>query len=66
MPVQCFSHFGICVADPERSLRFYRDLLGFRPLSNLEVADALGCSERTVRRLLHRLREHLERAFLAA
>ena len=35
-------------------------------LSNLEVADALGCSERTVRRHLNRLRDHLEQAFLAA
>ena len=39
MPVQRFSHFGICVADPERSIRFYRDLLGFRPLSSMEVSD---------------------------
>lgn len=39
MPVLRFSHFGICVADPERSLRFYRDLLGFRPLTRLVVRD---------------------------
>ena len=25
-----FSHFGICVSDLDRSLRFYRDALGFR------------------------------------
>ena len=42
MPVQRFSHIGITVADPERSLRFYRDLLGFRPLSHLSVDDALS------------------------
>jgi catechol 2,3-dioxygenase-like lactoylglutathione lyase family enzyme len=40
MPVQNFAHFGICVADPERSMRFYRDLLGFRPLTRLVVSDA--------------------------
>ncbi len=39
MPVQNFAHFGICVADPERSMRFYRDLLGFKPLTKLVVAD---------------------------
>lgn len=40
MPVQYFSHLGICVADPERSLRFYCDGLGFRPLTRLRVDDA--------------------------
>jgi catechol 2,3-dioxygenase-like lactoylglutathione lyase family enzyme len=29
LPIQRLTHVGICVADPERSLRFYRDLLGF-------------------------------------
>ena len=33
------SHFGICVSDPERSLRFYRDLLGFRETASLAVSD---------------------------
>ncbi len=32
------SHIGLCVADAERSLRFYRDVLGFRLLSELRVA----------------------------
>ena len=40
MPVQNFAHFGICVADPERSMRFYCDLLGFRPVTKLMVNDA--------------------------
>jgi RNA polymerase sigma-70 factor (ECF subfamily) len=31
--------------------------------TNLEVADMMGCSERTVRRLLERVRARLERAF---
>jgi lactoylglutathione lyase len=39
MPVQNFSHFGICVADPVRSMRFYCDILGFKPLTKLMVAD---------------------------
>jgi len=32
------THIGICVSDWEGSLRFYRDLLGFRELSSLDVA----------------------------
>lgn len=32
------THVGICVSDWERSLRFYRDLLGFKYLSELQVA----------------------------
>ena len=38
MGIQRVGHLGICVADLPRSLRFYRDLLGFRELSRLEVA----------------------------
>jgi glyoxylase I family protein len=49
-------HLGLCVSDMERSLRFYRDLLGFRPLSHVSVkgseADKLlrlsGVDQRTV------------------
>jgi len=40
MAVRFASHLGICVSDPERSLRFYRDLLGFREAGALAVADA--------------------------
>jgi len=36
--IQRLSHVGICVSQLERSLRFYRDALGFRELSQLEVA----------------------------
>ncbi len=32
------SHVGICVSDWRRSLRFYHDLLGFRYVSELELA----------------------------
>jgi lactoylglutathione lyase len=31
MALQQFTHIGICVADLERSLRFYVDALGFTP-----------------------------------
>jgi catechol 2,3-dioxygenase-like lactoylglutathione lyase family enzyme len=29
VPVQRLTHIGICVSDLERSLRFYRDCVGF-------------------------------------
>jgi catechol 2,3-dioxygenase-like lactoylglutathione lyase family enzyme len=37
MPVQRLTHLGICVSDLERSLRFYRDLLGCREVGRLEM-----------------------------
>jgi catechol 2,3-dioxygenase-like lactoylglutathione lyase family enzyme len=37
MAVLRMSHVGICVTDLERSLRFYRDLLGFTYRSELRV-----------------------------
>jgi catechol 2,3-dioxygenase-like lactoylglutathione lyase family enzyme len=38
MPLLRLTHIGLCVSDWERSLRFYRDLLGFRYVSEFEVA----------------------------
>ncbi|MGH7803958.1 MAG: VOC family protein, partial [Candidatus Binatia bacterium] len=38
MPVERAAHVGIGVTDLDRSLRFYRDLLGFVRLSELEIA----------------------------
>jgi len=37
LPIQRLTHVGICVSDLERSLAFYRDLLGFEPEHELEV-----------------------------
>lgn len=37
MPIQRVTHVGICVTDLDRSVRFYRDLLGFRLVSELEI-----------------------------
>jgi glyoxylase I family protein len=37
MTVQRLSHIGICVAELERSVRFYRDILGFVELSRLQM-----------------------------
>jgi catechol 2,3-dioxygenase-like lactoylglutathione lyase family enzyme len=38
MPILRLSHIGVCVSDLERSLRFYRDLLGFERVSELEIS----------------------------
>ena len=38
MSILRVSHLGICVSDMQRSLCFYRDLLGFAPVSTLEVS----------------------------
>jgi catechol 2,3-dioxygenase-like lactoylglutathione lyase family enzyme len=32
-----FSHFGICVSDLERSLRFYREVLGFEKAESHDI-----------------------------
>ena len=42
MAVLRVGHVGICVSDLSRALAFYCDLLGFRPLSETGVADALS------------------------
>ncbi|HEV7735324.1 MAG TPA: VOC family protein [Candidatus Binatia bacterium] len=38
LPLQRFTHIGICVTDLDRSHRFYRDLLGFTEEHRLEIA----------------------------
>lgn len=38
MPILRLSHIGICVSDLERSVRFYRDALGFKQISELQIA----------------------------
>jgi len=37
MSILRLTHIGICVSDMERSLHFYRNLLGFKYLSRLDV-----------------------------
>ena len=39
MTVRYPMHIGICVSDLERSIRFYRDGLGFEEAGRLEIAD---------------------------
>lgn len=38
MKIQRLTHMGICVSDLERSLRFYRDVLGCQVVGRLELA----------------------------
>ena len=40
MPIQHFSHIGLCVADLDASLSFYTTGLGFREIHRLEVSGA--------------------------
>lgn len=40
MAIQCIAHIGICVSDPERSRRFYRDALGFKEVARLATSSA--------------------------
>ncbi|MBW2316706.1 MAG: VOC family protein [Deltaproteobacteria bacterium] len=42
MPIERFSHLGLCVADIDASLRFYRDVLGFRERTRIEVSGGLA------------------------
>jgi len=42
MPVERVSHLGVCVADLDASLRFYRDVLGFRERSRLDASGAMA------------------------
>jgi catechol 2,3-dioxygenase-like lactoylglutathione lyase family enzyme len=37
MHIQRLTHIGICVSDLERSLRFYRDVLGCKEVGRLEM-----------------------------
>ena len=42
MAVQFFSHVGLCVTDLARSVRFYRDAMGFCPLTSIQVGSEVG------------------------
>jgi len=37
MDIQRLTHLGLCVSDLERSLRFYRDVLGCKEVGRLEL-----------------------------
>lgn len=58
MAIRRFSHIGICVSELERSLKFYRDALGFHEVGRLDV---VGEAPET---LLHLQDVDLEAVFL--
>ena len=59
MPITGISHFGICVSDMERSIAFYRDVLGFTFVRRMHVDQ-----NPEVRRLLELDTLDMELAFL--
>ena len=42
MHIQRLTHLGICVSDLERSLRFYRDVLGCKEVGRLEMEGGMA------------------------
>jgi len=42
MNIRRLTHLGICVSDLERSLRFYRDVLGCREVGRLEMEGGMA------------------------
>ena len=71
MPIQFVSYVASRVSDLERSLRFYRDLLGFREISRFELegpspsAQLMELDELSVRaRFLERDGTRIELQFL--
>ncbi len=69
MSILRLGHLGICVSDLERSVPFYRDLLGFRLLSQVDVrgeeADRLLRLEGVVQRTVFLERDGLRLALFA-
>jgi catechol 2,3-dioxygenase-like lactoylglutathione lyase family enzyme len=71
VPIEYLAYVAIRVSDLERSLRFYRDLLGFREVSRFELegaspsAQLMGLDELSVRaRFLERDGTRIELQFL--
>ena len=64
MPLQSWSHVGVCCSDLERSTRFYTEVLGFRVLFSVkmgpEVAATMEQEGRFVSRVLARDELRLE------
>ena len=64
MPLQSWSHVGVCCSDLERSTRFYVEVLGFRQLFTVElgpeVAPTMEVDGRFLSRMLARDELRLE------
>ena len=44
MAILRVGHIGLCVSDMASALHFYSDLLGFRPLTRVEVRDEMSAA----------------------
>jgi glyoxylase I family protein len=55
MPLQSWSHVGVCCSDLERSTRFYCDVLGFRELFTVEMGPEVAATMEVDGRFLSRM-----------
>ena len=55
VPLQSWSHVGVCCSDLERSSRFYVEVLGFRQLFTVELGDEVRATMEQEGRFLSRM-----------
>ena len=55
MPLQSWSHVGVCCTDLERSTRFYTEVLGFRVLFTVELGPEVAATMEVEGRFLSRV-----------
>jgi lactoylglutathione lyase len=55
MPLQSWSHVGVCCSDLERSTRFYCEVLGFRQLFTVELGAEVAATMEVEGRFLSRV-----------
>jgi lactoylglutathione lyase len=55
MPVQSWSHVGVCCSDLEKSTRFYEEVLGFRQLFTVELGPQVAPTMEVDGRFLSRM-----------
>lgn len=55
MPLQSWSHVGVCCSDLERSTRFYTEVLGFRQLFTVELGSEVAATMEVEGRFLSRM-----------
>ncbi|MDP9181552.1 MAG: VOC family protein [Actinomycetota bacterium] len=55
MPLQSWSHVGVCCSDLERSTRFYCEVLGFRQLFTVELGPEVAATMELEGRFLSRM-----------
>ena len=55
MPVQSWSHVGVCCSDLERSTRFYTEVLGFHVMFTVELGAEVAATMEVEGRFLSRM-----------